>query len=200
LSFVDDQGVPSSCLELSWFSTYETQQLQRITPSELATPTPADRCGRYAVSNTPLPADRCSYWAAVTTANTWYIVVGVIADKDVKHHNGSFNFDHPTFCGVQVFHDGKQAWVRKNGQGFGEREMAGVAGDVLLFRLDPLQRQLTIVNSRTRQTTVITNVVHDDPEKPLYLTVTISSSLNYGPISQVELRQVTGTERAMLAE
>ena len=257
------QGVPSSCLELPNFSTYSSQQLQRLAPSEFATPNPADGNCRYAVSDTALSADRRSYWAAVIKANAWYIMVGVIGDKGVQHdsgqhnrgqptffavqvlydcnwryavsntalpadrrscwaavvkanahviivgvignrgvqHNsGNCNFDQPTCCGVQVDYDGTSAWVYTNGSQSDNHVMASAAGDVLLFRLDPLQRQLMVVNSRTRQATDITEVAHGDPQtlQPLYITVNLMAAPYIGSLTQLELRQVTAAERAML--
>jgi hypothetical protein len=182
-------------LELSLLSSYKSQQLHRGPASELATPTPADSCWRYAVSDIPLLADRCSYWAAVIKANAGEIWVGVIADKSVHRGGGQVNINQPTFCGVRVDHDGNKAWMRKNGLQSVNHAMASAAGDVLLFRLDPLQRHLAIINSRTRQATDITEVARGDPDKPLFITINMKA---HSSVTQMELRQVTPAERAML--
>jgi hypothetical protein len=187
-----------SCLELIHRSTYQSKQLQPISPSELATPTPADGCYRYAVSDTPLPAYRRSYWAAVVKANAWIIYVGVIADNGVHISSGHQNYNQSTFCGVGIDENGKQAWQLRSGQSSGNDLMASVAGDVLLFRLDPRLSQLTVVNSRTRNMTVIEMARDDEPDKPLYISVNLKASSSVGPLTQVELRQMTAAERAML--
>jgi hypothetical protein len=200
VDFLFYQGIPSTCLELSLLSSYNSKQLQRVSTSELATLIPADNCCRYAVCDSPLPADRCSYWAAVLKANAYSIDVGVIADKGVKYRFGCCNVDQPTFCGVGAYHDDRQnLWLWKNGDRSGYIAMASATGDVLLFRLDPLQRRLAIINSRTRQATDITEVARGAPNKPLFITININAHPHYGPqLTQVELRQVTAAERAML--
>jgi hypothetical protein len=88
--------------------------------------------------------------------------------------------------------------VCKNGQESGNHAMASAAGDVLLFRLDPLQRRLTIINSRTRQATDITEVARGVPDKPLFITINMAAFSSFGRLTQVELRQLTAAERAML--
>jgi hypothetical protein len=176
------------------FSIYHTKQLERISNSELATRRQDWYC-RYAVSDTHLPVDRCSYWAAIIKANAYIIHVGVIADKGVQHKKGMCNVKQRTFCGVGIYHDGRSAGVWINGKKSSRDLLASCAGDTLLFRLDPLQRRLTVMNSRTRQETDITDVVSDTP---LFITINMGSAAAYGPLTQMELRQVTDAERDML--
>jgi hypothetical protein len=76
--------------------------------------------------------------------------------------------------------------------------MASSAGDVLLFRLDPLQRRLAVINSRTREATHITEVARGDPDKPPFITVNMAAFSSTCPLTQMELRQLTATERAIL--
>jgi hypothetical protein len=147
------------------------------------------------VSDTFLPADRCSYWAAVIIAKAGLIYVGVIADKYLEHVKGK-NIGHPSFCGFGLNDVTDHVWVIKNGMEFSDKSaMASSAGDVLLFRFDPSQRCLTIMNSRTRQATDITEVACGDPGKPLCITINMSA---YHGVTQIALRQVTAAERTLL--
>jgi hypothetical protein len=190
--------IPPSCLELPLLSSYDSKQLERVSASEVATPTPADSYARYAVSDTPLPADRCSYWAAVIKANACSIFVGVIADKGVEHCYGHCNIDQLSWCGISVRYDGKRTGLTTNGRDSYNDAMASAAGDVLLFRLDPLQRRLRIINSRTRQATDMTEVARGDRGKPLFITINMNADSSVGPVTQMALRQVTAAERAIL--
>jgi hypothetical protein len=193
------QYTPPSCLQLPHLSTYSSRQLQCISASEFATPTPGDNMYRLAVSDTSVPADRCSNWAAVIKANTAQITMGVIANNVIEQGDeGRHNFKDSTFCGIRIHHDGKQASVCKNGHLTSCSEIASAVGDVLLFRLDPLQRQLKITNNRTRQAIDITEVARGDPDKPLFITMNLCANTAHGSLTQMELRQVTAAERSIL--
>jgi hypothetical protein len=132
--------------------------------------------------------------------NAGSFIVGVIADKGVRHYSGTHNFDHETFSGVCVFHDDRQdASVWKNGQRSRNKPMSCEAHDVLLFRLDPLQCRLTVINSRTRQTIDISDMARGDFGKlVITMTLSVSASVAVDSCTRVELRQVTAAERTML--
>jgi hypothetical protein len=185
-------------LELPLFSTFLSKQFKRISPTEFATPAPADDKCRYAVSNTPLPSDRCSYWGVDIKSNAWSINIGVIADKGVEHGSGNNNTNHPTMCGLAVLQDHQKAWVYHNGSFIAQNEMASSVGDSLLFRFDPTQRLLTVMNSQTRSKTEITDVARGDSQKSLYITLNMLADPSVGSVTQVALRQLTSAERAML--
>ena len=185
------QSVPSACLELCHFSTYRSQQLQHVSALEFASPAP-DFCLRYVVSNTPLPTDRRSFWAVEVKANSCSIHAGVISDTVVQHNRDEHNVDQSSYCGICVS-SYRRSWTNQNGKELCNDEMKSVLGDVLLFRFDPLQCQLTIMNSHTQKATDITEVACN---KPLYITLCLRADSS--ELTRVELRQVTADERAML--
>jgi hypothetical protein len=177
-------------------STFNSQQLMRITATEFSSPNPPDKNFRYAVSDTPLPDDRISYWAATIKVSAWSVVIGVIADKTIDHNSENFYFEHPTFFAIAVFHNGNLAWMYKNGQRSDQDLMASVADDVLLFRFDPRQHHLTVINSRTKNSVQITEMITPSPTQPFFITLGMRADSSVGPSCQIELRQLMDSEFA----
>jgi hypothetical protein len=149
------------------------------------------------VSDTPLPTERPSYWAATIKAISGDLIVGVIADNSIQMNNGNQNMSHETFCGVCVGSEGS-AEVLRNSTSSANHALVSHEGDVLLFKLNPLQRQLTIMNDSSCAPVKISNVACDNPHKPVFITITMSASWHGRSLTQVELRQMTAAERAMM--
>ena len=173
---------------MSLLSSYKGHQLQRVSNTELRTPV-ADGYYRYAVSGQSLPANQRSCWSAHLKA-MGSIHIGVIADTNLQHEGGEYNFRQPSYCGVGVYND--YADIYTNGSHEASSELASSAGDVLVFGLDALRGQLRVINSRTRQSV---DIVVQHAQQPLFITVNMLARTSSG---HVELRHVNAAEMTLL--
>jgi hypothetical protein len=190
------QQIADEYLQLDRLSTFKRTQLQRPSNYELIS---HDIHPRYAVSSCPLFSDQASEWA-VDVIQLGHLYVGIIADNSITMNRGKYNINHPSYCAWYCYSAG-DAYISANGSGAENADMNVEIGDVMLFRFDPLVRQLRMMNFRTRKSVIVRNVNEkaEHPDAPMYITAYLCDH-NNGSSSHIRFRLMTPAEQIHFQE
>jgi hypothetical protein len=173
---------------MSAISTHLDQSLILVSSNELKS-NDCDSACRYAVGASPLPQESPSSWAMELKSVGWS-GLGVIADPSLEINDGWHNTDHPTFSGWYAITT-LEAHTIFNGDGQEHDGPRVDCSDVMLFHFQPKEARLTIVNSRTREKSVI----HINTDQPLFISTILA---HVHQPAHVVLRTTTVAEQNFL--